>query len=278
MGSSAYFCVLILLLQFLHFSSTRDYPFSSDFSNESELFENIDSDFIRNSAISENCSEALEAFIIKSTNFTRCAALNASPVRLCRSCYKELNSTHAAYKKLKLIPDPCNSTFFQSHQICIIDVIYNQVNAVWSKSGNCDSCYGKLQGVTDKFFDTGDELDACLQKSNFSGKSTNDTCEMCNELYKNVTIIYKEYLKLCDKKDLGLCEDIVDKMNITRQFWQSQCGRIFDYNIGYANVLTAVLVGTMPVFFYLLAKNISIIEDVKIVRPKRKNYISIPSS
>lgn len=57
-------------------------------------------------------------------------------------------------------------------------------------------------------------------------------------------------------------------MNITRHKWNNENCISFDASVGYPNIVTAVLVGAMPVFFYMLSKNISIIEDVKLVRRK----------
>ncbi|KAG8172762.1 hypothetical protein JTE90_009626 [Oedothorax gibbosus] len=60
-------------------------------------------------------------------------------------------------------------------------------------------------------------------------------------------------------------------MNISRQLWtENNCAIEFEKKIGFANVLTALTIGATPVMFYLLAKNISRLEDVKLVVPKRK--------
>ena len=62
-------------------------------------------------------------------------------------------------------------------------------------------------------------------------------------------------------------------MNITRHTWSDLKCLKFDSYVGYPIIITAVLVGIIPVLFYLLSKNISIIEDVKLVR--REDFITL---
>lgn len=60
-------------------------------------------------------------------------------------------------------------------------------------------------------------------------------------------------------------------MNITRHTWSDLDCLKFNSNIGFPIIITAVIVGIIPVLFYLLSKNVSILEDVKLVR--REYYL-----
>lgn len=218
----------------------------------------------------DNCTDALEAFTETVTNLTRCSLLNARPIHICMGCVAEINTVDTHFKKLQKELH-CHKLYFESDQIGIIDVVYNQGKDLWSRN-HCQNCHDKISD-TEEFFNVSRDFDNCMKLYNrTAGESRNDSCNMCEEFFIKMNKAYKKFVT---GKGDGVCMDIVDQMNITRHVWSSLNCLAFDSYIGYRNIITAILVGIIPVLFYLLSKNVSIAEDVKLVRPKRKSYASL---
>lgn len=247
-------------------------PFDGDFLHEMMGNKPFDSAVPEFQIISENCTHDLDVFTEKVTDLTRCTLNNARPIRVCLNCEEEIKETQKSFNRLRSSPLECQQYYFGSDQVGIINLVYTQGQAVWTKN-NCKNCYDHIN-ITEKFFNVSRLLDACILKSNQTSRSSlNNTCDQCQYLFVELNDVYNRMVKTISTYDVGgVCMDVVDIMNITRRFWSTQMCVAFDSNIGYPNIFTAVFVGAMPVLFYLLSKNISIIEDVKLVRPKRKSF------
>ncbi|XP_015915327.1 osteopetrosis-associated transmembrane protein 1 [Parasteatoda tepidariorum] len=219
-------------------------------------------------APSPNCSWAFGNFSEAVVNFTRCALEHARPVRVCYQCGNAYNVSVAKYNNLRKQGEECEEIFFSSDQIAIVDVLYSNVNQLWSNN-YCQNCYLD-PNLTKGFFNISKAFMDCVHKNRTGFLPANTTCTDCHSLYADLSNKYG--LFVLSPGDYGkICMDVVDTMNLTRRIWKLyNCLPPFDYNLGYPNIIVALAIGVTPVLFYLLAKNISIIEDVKIVRPKRK--------
>ncbi|CAL1297409.1 unnamed protein product [Larinioides sclopetarius] len=184
--------------------------------------QNISAEYL---IMSENCTKAFEKFSKTVINFTNCYMNYAHPIHVCMNCGKPHAAFVAAYQNLKNQSEKCQSYFFSSDQLGIVDVVYKNGNDLWEK-GYCQNCYEHFD-ETKRFFEASNALVLCLETTN--------------------------------------------SMNISRKLWSEyDCAVSFDLTIGFPNILTALTIGSTPLMFYLLAKNVSRLEDVKLVRPKRK--------
>ncbi|KAF8788732.1 Osteopetrosis-associated transmembrane like protein [Argiope bruennichi] len=193
------------------------------------------------------------------------------------NCGKSHTALNAAYQHLKNQTQKCQSYFFGSDQLSIVDIVYKNGIDLWQK-GYCQNCYDHYN-ETERFFQASNELILCMETTNStSNVAENSTCIKCHDAYANVSVSYKKFVQW--KKDFvgGICMDIVDAMNMSRREWSEyNCAVGFDLTMGFPNILTALTVGSTPLMFYLLAKNISRLEDVKLVRPKRKiTVVTVP--
>ncbi|GFT66235.1 uncharacterized protein NPIL_648411 [Nephila pilipes] len=220
--------------------------------------------------ISENCTIAVDQFSLTAVNFTKCSIKNARPIHVCMNCGDAHKNLVKAYENLKKQNSQCQSFYFESDQLGVITGIYNNVNAMWGKSF-CQNCYD-YYNETEKFFQASNELVLCIENTNRTSQVTaNSTCAKCHSAYVNLSASYNKFVGWKNDYVDGICMDIVDTMNISRRMWREyDCAVDFDTNIGFPNILTALTVGSTPLMFYLLAKNVSRLEDVKLVRPKRK--------
>ncbi|GFR01134.1 uncharacterized protein TNCT_703621 [Trichonephila clavata] len=220
--------------------------------------------------ISENCSLAVDHFSKAAVNFTKCAIKNARPVHVCMNCGDAHKKLVRAYKTLKKQSKQCQSFYFDSDQLGVVNIIYNNGNDMWIKSF-CQNCYD-YYNETERFFQSSNELVMCIENTNRTSQvAANSTCQKCHSAYVNLSESYNKFVGWKKAYVGGICMDIVDTMNISRRMWKEyDCSVEFDITIGFPNILTALTVGSTPLMFYLLAKNVSRLEDVKLVRPKRK--------
>ncbi|GBM76353.1 hypothetical protein AVEN_5910-1 [Araneus ventricosus] len=186
------------------------------------------------------------------------------------NCGKSHAAFVAAYQHLKNQSLKCQSYFFSSDQLGIVDVVYKNGNDLWQK-GYCQNCYDHYN-ETERFFQASNALILCLETTNSTSEvAANSTCVKCHDAYVNLSASYNKFVHWKKEFVGGICMDIVDSMNISRKAWSEyDCAVGFDLTIGFPNILTALTVGSTPLMFYLLAKNVSRLEDVKLVRPKRK--------
>lgn len=233
------------------------------------------------SKLPDNCTAVLRSYSESLINFTRCSLMNARPVSFCRNCVEQYSSVVTCYRSLKMGPPECQTSLFSSDELVIVNVMNTNINNLWLK-GNCQGCNEvnnetkKLQNnnVTLQFFHIVDEFNKCvLNVTKIMSNGDKEICEQCSSLYLKLNNMYNSFVE----KYNGVCMDIVDRMNITRHIWNDQyhCIPSYDVTLGWANILTSLMVGTLPFFFYLLARSVTIIEDVKIVRPKRKNLVPV---
>lgn len=220
--------------------------------------------------LSENCSLAVDQFSLAAVNFTKCAIKNARPVHVCMNCGDAHKKLEKAYATLRKQSKPCQSFYFESDQLGVVNLIYNNENDMWMKSF-CQNCYD-YYNETERFFQSSNELVMCIENTNRTSQvAANSTCQKCHSAYVNLSKSYNRFVGWKKAYVGGICMDIVDTMNISRRMWKEyDCSVDFDFTIGFPNILTALTVGSTPLMFYLLAKNVSRLEDVKLVRPKRK--------
>lgn len=234
--------------------------------SEDEREHNMTAQFIMTSL---NCSKAFEHFCDVMVNFTRCALKFARPIHLCVDCGNQHNKSVIAYDNLRKQGEECQKFFFGSDQVVIVDIIYKEVTDLWSKN-YCPNCY-KYPNRTQEFFEISNDLMKCVSNSNKSESfHPNATCVKCHAFYANLSEKYSHFVQSPDS-DGNICMDVVDTMNITRKMWKEyNCIAPFGGPVSYPSVIVVLIICVTPILFYLLAKNVSIIEDVKIVRPKRK--------
>ncbi|CAL1297408.1 unnamed protein product [Larinioides sclopetarius] len=229
--------------------------------------QNISAEYL---IMSENCTKAFEKFSKTVINFTNCYMNYAHPIHVCMNCGKPHAAFVAAYQNLKNQSEKCQSYFFSSDQLGIVDVVYKNGNDLWEK-GYCQNCYEHFD-ETKRFFEASNALVLCLETTNSTSEVLeNSTCLECHDAYVNLSASYNKFVHWKKEFVGGICMDIVDTMNISRKLWSEyDCAVSFDLTIGFPNILTALTIGSTPLMFYLLAKNVSRLEDVKLVRPKRK--------
>ncbi|GIY58389.1 uncharacterized protein CDAR_316451 [Caerostris darwini] len=220
--------------------------------------------------MSENCTLAFEKFSKAVLNFTQCAIMYARPVHICMECGNTHTAFIDAFQFLKKQGAACQSFYFGSDQLGIVDLVYNNANEIWVKS-YCQNCYD-YYNETEKFFQASNELIICMEKTNRTDiVEANSTCIKCHDAYVNVSASYNKFVHWKKEFVGGICMDIVDTMNISRRMWSEyDCAVGFGTTIGFPNILTALGIGSSPFIFYLLSKTVSHLEDVKLVRPKRK--------
>ncbi|GIY23287.1 uncharacterized protein CEXT_620571 [Caerostris extrusa] len=160
----------------------------------------------------------------------------------------------------------CQSFYFGSDQLGIVDLVYKNANEIWVKS-YCQNCYD-YYNETEKFFQASNELIICMEKTNRTDVvEANSTCIKCHDAYVNVSASYNKFVHWKKEFVGGICMDIVDTMNISRRMWSEyDCAVGFGTTIGFPNILTALGIGSSPFIFYLLSKTVSHLEDVKLVR------------
>ncbi|XP_035226826.1 osteopetrosis-associated transmembrane protein 1-like isoform X2 [Stegodyphus dumicola] len=260
--------------------STLLLPFESTKLHLSSSIENAYTLFLDNKSSQivypENCTDGLNNFTQAVLTFILCSSANARPIQLCRNCNEYLSAMQATYKAMKEEPNVCQTWFFGSDKISIIDVIHNQAWTLWDINF-CQNCYD-YYNETKAFFDTAERLSECMVSSNTTIE-VNSTCQLCHDLYIQLGDTYNKFVFKQEETDVGICMDIVDRMNMTQKLWSRQykCKVEFDTRIGYGNVTTALVIGLVPLCFYLIAKRVAITEDVKLVRPKRKSMANIPA-
>ncbi|XP_010880442.1 osteopetrosis-associated transmembrane protein 1 isoform X1 [Esox lucius] len=230
---------------------------------------NLLSVFPENLEFSEYCSELLAIFGQRYSAYTDCLVSAARPVKLCQNCYGTYNELGKIYKNISSYQGPgnvsCRDSLLRSDRLMLVFLLYNNMKDIWRVS-ECDSCLNQGLGLTNDtlyFMDTLNQSYRCFEKYQQQGNRS-ELCKECKATYKGLNELYSRM-----EKNLTLCIDIEDSMNMTRGLWSKE----FNCSFPRAETVPVIAVSSfmlfLPIIFYLSSFLHSEQKKRKLIHPKR---------
>ncbi|XP_064629770.1 osteopetrosis-associated transmembrane protein 1-like [Lineus longissimus] len=239
------------------------------------------------------CKAYMNAYSIAAATFFGCAIRNARPLTFCENCVQDyekvINLMTEIVNQDKVRPaDPdsmppgsCMNSLLSSDTINIVGTTNDFINQLW-KDSYCDDCFNHklvngtveydVANSTLEFERKYNETSHCIEnfiETPVEGIRTNTefnrtACDTCLDLYDELNDYYAEL-----KHHGGICMDIVDTMNYTRNLWSKKFKCTYQQK-DLAAVLTVTGVFCLlPIVFYSAAKLHSAQPHMKILKQRR---------
>jgi len=212
--------------------------------------------------VSKECLQYLKMFSDSTSQFINCSVVNARPLHNCENCVMEYVSVNDVYTKIfndKVRNDSvdCKKEILRADNIQIVLLTYNFIQSIWKKS-TCDQCFKKdvvnktvVYQPTNSTLTLLKKIDDALEcfdnngKNGSSSHNMSDVCAICMQTYCDANNYYEEV-----ENENGLCSDLIDSMNYTRQEWgQTYNCTLASKDHGEIWGITAI-VCSLPLFFY----------------------------
>lgn len=238
---------------------------------------NLLSSFPEDLEISDYCSELLHIFGQRYVAYVNCLVPAARPVKVCQSCfstYVSLNDTYMNISSDQVGPgnETCRDSLLRSDRLMLVYQLYNNLKAIWGKSG-CEHCIDKgLQSLTNDtlyFMTTLNQTITCFEK--YKQGNHSELCTNCKSTYKDLNELYGRM-----ENNQSMCIDIEDAMNMTRRLWSKNFNCSFPREETVPVIAVSSFMLFLPIIFYLSSFLHSEQKKRKLIHPKRaKSYTSL---
>ncbi|KAL5010452.1 hypothetical protein ScPMuIL_012757 [Solemya velum] len=240
--------------------------------------------------IHEVCYAYMLEFGKASSAFVNCSVGYSRPFRVCEECVVHYETSVVIYNEI--IQDEhsskCKDKLLKADRIQILNQVYQNIHDVWNDA-RCSKCFSSVNyknasvryekdNKTAEFVDQFEAMNICiLNKSSTQSvhKGRNET--ICNRCEKNYKMLNDLYRSMSKESPEGICMDVVDMMNYTRQMWGStlKCSkRPIDM---VPIIVIAVIVLLMPVIFYISNRIYGQKQYRKLMKQKRMSRHAVNS-
>lgn len=229
------------------------------------------------SDISQNCKELLDTFGQQYVTYVDCLVPAARPVKVCQNCFASFEMLNKTYSNISSDnvgagDKSCRDSLLRSDRLMLVYLLFSNLDDIWKKS-NCKQCISSdipsLTNDTLYFLAVFNQTYTCFdqyQQGNFT-----ELCKNCKNTYRDLSTLYSGM-----SKNLTLCIDIEDAMNVTRKRWSKDfnCSFPLEENVPIIAVSSFMLF--LPIIFYLSSFLHSEQKKRKLIHPKRaKSYSSL---
>ncbi|XP_052862198.1 uncharacterized protein LOC128268928 [Anopheles cruzii] len=152
--------------------------------------------------------------------------------------------------------DPACQKYRNANRMNVYETINGQLTALWA-AANCESCINAAN-ETATFMNLSNDLELCLK--NASRVNVSNPCTTCDENYMRV----QQYYGMLEKRDMGICFDVEDRMNQTRRRWSGQYNCCKDKQrsmVAFGSV--ASFACAVPLVFYLVMHLVTVRREAK---------------
>lgn len=225
--------------------------------------------------ISDYCSELLHIFGQRYVAYVNCLVPAARPVKVCQNCYLSYGSLNVIYSNIssdQMGPgnESCRDSLLRSDRLMLVFVLFTNLKDLWGRSA-CDNCVKGYQNLTSDtlyFMSTLNKTLGCFEK--FQGNHT-ELCKNCKSTYKSLNELYSGM-----EKNMTMCIDIEDAMNMTRRLWSKNFNCSFPREETVPVIAVSSFMLFLPIIFYLSSFLHSEQKKRKLIHPKRaKSYTSL---
>lgn len=243
---------------------------------DSLLSVNLLSSFPEDLEISEYCSELLHIFGQRYVAYVNCLVPAARPVKVCLNCFSGYGNLMVTYMNIssdQVGPGnvSCKDSLLRSDRLMLVYQLYSNLKDLWDKS-NCDNCINGFQSLTNDtlyFMSTLNQTLTCFEK--YQQGNHTELCKNCKNTYRSVNELYSRM-----EKNLTMCIDIEDAMNMTRKLWSKNFSCSFPREETVPVIAVSSFMLFLPIIFYLSSFLHSEQKKRKLIHPKRaKSYTSL---
>ncbi|XP_036438211.1 osteopetrosis-associated transmembrane protein 1 [Colossoma macropomum] len=218
--------------------------------------------------VTEDCLKLLQVFGQRYVDLVNCLISSARPVEVCQNCYGAYSSFNETYSNITDTMGPkntsCQDSLMQSDRLMLLYNLYSSLEDIWG-SADCTSCLTKdhksLLNSTLNFISSHNSTLSCFEK--YQGNHSK-LCTECKVTYKRLNELYSNL-----EKNVSLCIDIEDAMNVTRRLWS----KYFNCSVPREETVPVIAVSSfmlfLPVIFYLSNFLHSEQKKRKLIHPKR---------
>lgn len=207
------------------------------------------------------CFHQLTDYASKIADLVRCSAFNARPFTMCENCIETYVNSSVTYDHMMKTVDydgtSCRDELINSDKVQVIRQLQAAVSSIWDES-HCSNCFAdgfadedlafhELSNSTLTFNALINETFSCIDR-NINATVVDNVCVKCSANYKDLNKLYNT---MSTTSADGLCMDTVDKMNLTRMIWSNQLRCVHHKNTAWAVVLSTVVIGVLPIAFYV---------------------------
>ncbi|XP_028253967.1 osteopetrosis-associated transmembrane protein 1 [Parambassis ranga] len=234
------------------------------------------SSFPEDLEISEYCSEVLHVFGQRYVDYVKCLVPAARPVKVCQNCFSSYGKLVEIYTNISNQVGPgnesCGESLLHSDRLMLVYLLYSNLEDVWSKAA-CERCLTKgsqsLTNDTLYFMATLNHTQRCFDT--YKEGNHTELCKNCKSTYKGLNELYSQM-----EKNLTLCIDIEDAMNMTRKLWSKNFNCSFPREETVPVIAVSSFMLFLPIIFYLSSFLHSEQKKRKLIHPKRaRSYNSL---
>lgn len=220
--------------------------------------------------VSDYCVELLHIFGQRYVSYVNCLVSSARPVKVCENCFvynKSLTEIYTNISSDQMGPGniSCRDSLLRSDRLMLAYQLYENLKDIWQTS-ECVRCLNKkldnLSNDTLFFMAALNESLSCFEK--YQQGNLSELCNECKTTYKGLNELYASM-----EKNLTLCIDIEDAMNMTRRLWSKN----FHCSLSREETVPVIAVSSfmlfLPVIFYLSSFLHSEQKKRKLIHPKR---------
>jgi len=238
----------------------------------------------------EQCQIFFKEYIESSMNLTECELENASPFRVCTNCIKQYTITQNLYEEFigNATLSTCKERYLHADRVQVVPTIEKNIKELWD-NGNCKSCtcdvhvdvgtkevnfsvpanVNTFMSLYQNFTSCTDAHSMELPNGQWQASGVGDNSTVCVICRAQYVALNEHYINMSGDKTEGLCMDIVDMMNHTRQNWSSRFHCSHRRGDKTPIILITICVGLMPVFFYGILGLTGKEHKAKLFRQKR---------
>ncbi|XP_044025668.1 osteopetrosis-associated transmembrane protein 1 [Siniperca chuatsi] len=238
---------------------------------------NLLSSFPEDLEISDYCSDLLHIFGQRYVAYVNCLVPAARPVKVCQNCFSSYGSLKDIYMNIssdKMGPGnvSCRDSLLRSDRLMLVYQLYSNLKDLWRKS-DCDHCitvgFQSLKNDTLYYMTTLNQTLTCFEK--YQQGNHSELCKNCKNTYKDLNVLYSSM-----EKNLTMCIDIEDAMNMTRRLWSKTFNCSFPREETVPVIAVSSFMLFLPIIFYLSSFLHSEQKKRKLIHPKRaKSYTSL---
>lgn len=206
--------------------------------------------------LDSKCTTTRDIFANASSEFIKCSIEFSRPILFCENCVDEYVHVLDSYYNMSQVAvngTACIDYFVNVDRLGIVQSLYDSSVNLW-KRAKCYECCVVKDGVqtniksneTIKFNDFYQEFMYCLNRTDEEGM-----CYDCEDYYFNLQDYFFSISN--ENEKIGVCMDIVDKMNSTWIYWGANCCK-FRRHPEYAFLGSTALVAIVTILFYVLAQ------------------------